>query len=80
MNVEHEVVIEAMLKAFVGSAYANGEPMHVAMKGALRAAAERGWVLAKMPEKAYDDESGHGGWNACLDAIEAINLEAENDT
>ncbi len=45
----------------------------------LQAAAERGYVLAKIPERkrqpTAQSEDRIAGWNRCLDAIETIDLE-----
>jgi hypothetical protein len=84
---KRDEVIEAMAHA-VG--YATGHPVYLveAIHDALRAAEAHGYVLAKLPEEKEETWEGHDrhaysvmgeqeGWNACLDAIETIEIGDE---
>lgn len=100
MKPEHSKIIEAMDEAWreSESAYRYSEENAgglTHMRRALRAAAERGWVLAKRPERittlaevpphVQDESMGscrgayRHGWSQCLDAIEAITLDEGQD-
>lgn len=80
MNKEHDEIIEAMTSAVYKSEH---EPMYRrnVIHDALRAAAERGYRLAKIPKRHIPSNSylcmSHEQWNACLDAIEVIDLNDE---
>lgn len=88
MSPNHSEVIEAMAQAMFVTVT---DGMREDVKAALRAAAERGWVLAKRPERitmlaevpphVQDESMGNcrgayrHGWSQCLDAIEIIEME-----
>lgn len=74
MKAEHEAVIEAMVLA-ADDGQAGCAVKFRMMEAALRAAAERGYVLAKIPKRNRVWSNWDIAWNACLDAIETIKLE-----
>ena len=89
MNQEHKAVINAMASAMsFNGAEGSDDEIESDVIFALRAAAERGYVLAKLPDaKAADDliqseslfdDGKDWGWNACLGAIDVVRSEDES--
>ena len=88
MNREHEELIAAMIEGY-WSACKPSRPNGI--YGAIRAAADRGYVLAKLPQRitnladvpphVQDETMGtcraayRHGWSQCLDSIEIIETE-----
>lgn len=88
MKPEHEK-LRYYVALMIGEALAEHHDIHLddpemerAFDAFVRAAAERGYRLCRLPERksGRETEVGKYGeyiWNACLDAIETIEMEEE---